>query len=160
MGVHAHFFHLQRSVRCGLNRLHLWSVCWHQDSHDICTVYYVSNWRGEGEMPLVYFGLCFKYLFLVCASIRSHFWRPPIAALHYYVTDDPPTFFSCLKSFSLGLGGARQLPGIVRNLTVQGFQAHVCVLQPHTRMWRACFYAVNGTTLWLEDNSSSLCLHF
>lgn len=38
-------------------------------------------------------------------------------------------FFSlpCLKTFSLGLGGARQFPGIVRNLTVQGFEAHVFV---------------------------------
>lgn len=34
---------------------------------------------------------------------------------------------SCIKAVGLGLRGARQLPVIVRNLTVQGFQAHTCM---------------------------------
>lgn len=36
-------------------------------------------------------------------------------------------FPSCFKAVGLGLRGARQLPVIVRNLTVQGFQAHTCM---------------------------------
>lgn len=62
----------------------------------------------------------------------------------YYLSS---AFFpSCFKAVGLGLRGARQLPVIVRNLTVQGFQAHTC-------MWRPCFHAPGGTILWLKDNS-------
>lgn len=55
-------------------------------------------------------------------------------------------FPSCLKAVGLGLRGARQFPVIVRNVTVQGFQAHTC-------MRRGCFYAPSATILWLKDNS-------
>lgn len=58
-----------------------------------------------------------------------------------------------LYFFTLGLGGARQFPGIVRK-SVQGFQPHVFVLRPHTCMWGACFYVLDGTILWAQDNST------
>lgn len=47
---------------------------------------------------------------------------------HYVSCNLSSTFFpSCFKAVGLGLRGARQLPVIVRNVAVQGFQAHTCM---------------------------------
>lgn len=59
-----------------------------------------------------------------------------------------------LNAFGRGLGGARQFPGIVRNLTPLGFQTHAFVYWLYACMWRACFYVLDGTILQVKDNST------
>lgn len=60
-------------------------------------------------------------------NLRNHFTHPFLSGLrllisiimqHYYVTCylSHAFFLSCLETFSLGLGGARQFPGFVRIL--------------------------------------------
>lgn len=90
--------------------------------------------KGKDFDAKIFYLLSRSQTFMVLRNIRS----ATIFRLHF--------FPSCFKAVGLGLKGARQLPVIVRNLTVQGFQAHTC-------MWRACFHAPGGTILWLKDNS-------
>lgn len=74
---------------------------------------------------------CMSFSHDQICNLCLHCFRLPLVIItqQYYVTCYlSQAFFSCVgKAFSLGLGGARQFPGIVRILTVQGFQPHVFV---------------------------------
>lgn len=105
---------------------------------------------------------CFQFVWfedIICfvTRVSLHLWllACDITQPHYVtLISFSDILLLYLNAFTVGLGGARQFPGIVRNLTVQGFQTHVFVYWLYTCMWRACFYVLDGFFLHVQDNST------
>lgn len=126
------------------------AACWHQHRTTVVSVAKVNpTEQAQKAKPrtssredlkrLRCFWFCFMVMKLASlANINYWFHSANVRGnastlLHKNImslTVFPMHFFplSFMETFSLGLEGARQFPGIVQNfLTVQGFEAHVCV---------------------------------